>query len=101
MKANEKVRPHFWCLPEELFHGQAGEGGGFLKRSASSVSQLWLESWRHGAVCFGQMRYTETVVGQCQGSVRDGAQGPCAFSTERKVFFTGGVGPRAASRSQR
>lgn len=33
---------------------------------------------------------SRTMSGECQGR----AQGACAFPTERKVFFTGGVGPR-------
>lgn len=37
------------------------------------------------------------MLGEWQGLRQ---RGPCAFSTERKVFFTGGVMPQAASRSQ-
>lgn len=102
-RANEKVRPHFLGLPGGLPHGQAGRARASWNSLPTLYRSCLLESWLHRAVCFGQMHDMVTVVRQRRGWggwQRLGYRGPCAFSTERKVFFTGGVRPQAASRSQ-
>ena len=89
------------CVFQESSQGEQGEGRGLLKPPANFVLQLLAGERLQRAVCFGQMRSTETVVGPCWGSGGGpGQRGPCAFSTERRVFFTGGVRPQAASRNQ-
>lgn len=96
-RANEKVRPPFLCLPEELSPEQAGGGPGFLTRPASSGSQLLAAELAPQACLLWpdalHGNSSRTMSGECQGR---GTGGACAFSAESKVFFTGGVRPRAA-----
>lgn len=60
---------------QESSRGERRGGLGLLKQPANFVLQLHTGARLQGAVCFGQMCYTETVVGQCWGSGGDWGRG--------------------------
>lgn len=73
-RANLKVRPHFLCLPKEPSSTSRRKKAEASQNCLPTLHRsCWLESWLHRAVCFGQMHYTGTVVGQCQGQGHRGS----------------------------
>lgn len=81
-------------------HGEASRGRLRFPETASQFCRAAapLENWLWGAVCFGQMYYTETVVGQCQGSGGDGAERALStFNREKRFSFWVASVPLAAS----